>query len=255
MFALLLTITTSPVIESINIGDKVSSAAQSQASFFDLFLQADFTVKLVMLLLLLVSVWNWAIIFEKFISFRVIRLRMAKFMHAFKSAPSVDIFLQNLGKSRETHPLASILSAAIEEYVNASTFRANFHSGTIKDRIRQSMQIAANRSTIDLERNLGFLATAGSASPFVGLFGTVWGIMSSFRSIAMAKNATLAVVAPGIAEALLATALGFVAAIPAVIFYNKFLSELTEIMNEIENFQLEVSNMMLRKLDTDDYID
>lgn len=220
-------------------------------SFWNLFWQADTVVKFVMIGLIIASVWSWAIIIDKWFMLKSVHFKTRNFEKAFWSGQSLEMLYDRI-KGKETHPIAMVFSAAMHEWQNRgpkeSAATHELKVG-IKERIYQSMQIAINKSISKLDKNLNFLATVGSSAPFVGLFGTVWGIMVSFQSIAVSKNTSLAVVAPGIAEALLATAFGLAAAIPAVIFYNKFASEINKISGSIEDFGSELSSIMGRELD------
>ncbi len=227
------------------------SAATFDISFFGLIMQADGVVKLVMLLLLLASIWSWAIIFDKWFTLKAVRAQTRNFEKAFWSSNSLESLFDRI-KGRETHPAAMIFTSAMQEWQSRNLkemlVNSDLRAGT-KERIYQSMQVSINKSLESIERNLGFLATVGSSAPFIGLFGTVWGIMVSFQSIAVSKNTTLAVVAPGIAEALLATAFGLAAAIPAVIFYNKFASELNKLTSNLEDFSSELGSIITKEID------
>ncbi|MDJ1257399.1 MAG: protein TolQ [Candidatus Midichloria sp.] len=214
-------------------------------SFFDLFLQADTVVKLVMLFLLVCSIISWTIIIDKTIVFMKLRYIMNNFEKNFWSGKPLDSLLRLVLQKKEKHPLSQVFVAAMQEIDLVNSSRLNF----VKERLDQSMRTAINRAVEELEENIGFLATIASSAPFVGLFGTVWGIMSSFQSIAVSKNTTLAVVAPGIAEALLATAIGLIVAIPAAIFYNKLSNDINKIVNKIENFSLELSTLIIRDIE------
>lgn len=227
------------------------NVAAMDMSILSLIGHADIVVKLVMLMLLLASFWSWAIIFEKIMKFRTINSRSDKFEKVFWSGQLLEQLYERI-KTRADHPLAVVFVAAMAEWSRKNASGASRDSSLrvgIKERIFQSMQVAGNREMDKLSKNLGFLATIGSAAPFIGLFGTVWGIMNSFQSIAAAKNTTLAVVAPGIAEALLATAVGLFAAIPAVIFYNFLSSQLNELSNKVDDFSSEVGGLLSRELD------
>ena len=229
-----------------------SSVKSVDLSFWSLFLQADMIVKLVMIILILSSIYSWSIIFDKWLALKSVHKKTRTFEKAFWSGQSLELLYSQI-KSQEDHPMAMVFSSAMQEWQNRGTIEpggnADLRVG-INQRIYQSMQVAINKSIGQLDKNLNFLATLGSSAPFIGLFGTVWGIMVSFQSIAVSKNTTLAVVAPGIAEALLATAFGLVAAIPAVIFYNKFASEINKFSVNIEDFSSELSSIMSRELDT-----
>jgi biopolymer transport protein TolQ len=208
------------VVSTITHGGMVSP----DLSIFGLFLEADFIVKLVIIILVFCSFWCWAIIFEK--SLRIRRLgRMAeRFEKNFWSGGSLEDLYDRMGE-RATHPMAVLFGAAMREWRRSSLQVASGSERQIhgvEDRIAHALEVTLNREQVELEKYLGFLATVGSTAPFIGLFGTVWGIMNSFIGIAEQQTTNLAVVAPGIAEALLATALGLVAAIPAVVIYNHF---------------------------------
>ena len=220
-------------------------------SVWALFLEADIVVQIVMVLLLLASFWCWAIIFEKVLRLRRLRERAAQFEEAFWSGGSLDDLYDRLD-NRPPDPMASIFVSAMREW-RRSASRGIAQTAEVKAslqvRIERVMEIAMGREMDRLERHMTFLASVGSAAPFIGLFGTVWGIMNAFTSIAAAKNTSLAVVAPGIAEALFATALGLVAAIPAVIGYNKLSNDLGRYAGRLEAFAGEFGAILSRKLD------
>ena len=223
-------------------------------SFWGLVLQADFVVKIVMLILLIASVWSWAIIIEKSRKFINLRKQANSFETAFWSGASLEELYEKQADSPE-HPLASVFVAGMYEWTRASDKKSlsneKIQAG-LQDRIHQVMQVAVTREIENLEKNIGFLATVGSTAPFIGLFGTVWGIMNSFQSIALSKDTSLAVVAPGIAEALLATALGLLAAIPAVIAYNKLSNNLNSYATKLQNFAGEFEALLSRHLSEQD---
>jgi biopolymer transport protein TolQ len=221
-------------------------------SIWQLFLNAHFVVKLVILGLLAASVWSWAIIIEKFFLFAKTRKEADKFEQVFWSGQSLDELYQALAQRRNTG-MAALFVAAMREW-KRSTERESGERSTkpmpgVQLRVEKVMDVTINREVERLERRLTFLATVGSTGPFVGLFGTVWGIMTSFQAIATSKNTSLAVVAPGIAEALFATALGLLAAIPSVIFYNKFNSEVARHAARLEGFADEFSAILSRQID------
>lgn len=227
------------------------SVASHDMSMWALFLKADWVVKSVMLLLVLASFWSWAIIFEKGIRYRRLSGQADAFEDEFWSGGSLEELYDRIG-GRPGHPMELLFASAMREW-RRSTARGiasedSLRAG-IKERINQVMQITLTRELERLERYLGFLATVGSTAPFVGLFGTVWGIMNSFQSIAMTKNTNLAVVAPGIAEALFATALGLIAAIPAVIAYNKLSRDLGSYSVRLEGFVGEFTAILSRQLE------
>ena len=219
-------------------------------SIYGLFMRADPIVKSVMALLVLASLWSWAIIFNKWLALGTLRRRADKFEKTFWSGLSLDELYQQFAQKAD-HPMSSVFIAAIREW------RRAFEAGPprdallpgIRDRVEKAMSVSIHRETDSVENQLGFLATVGATAPFVGLFGTVWGIMNSFSAIAARHDTTLAVVAPGIAEALFATAMGLLAAIPAVIFYNKFVNDIGRYINRLDNFADEFSAILSRQLD------
>lgn len=220
----------------------------NKTSLLDLCLEAELLVQIVMLLLLLASVWGWTIIFTKTILLSSFRSKINKFTEFFYSSKSINQLFKYANDKRETHTLAKVLFAAIDEWQIQAKPGQQIDPNNLKDRVNNAMLLASSKSLGNLESNVGFLATISSSAPFIGLFGTVWGIMSSFQSIAASKNTTLAVVAPGIAEALLATAFGLIAAIPAYIFYNKFMSDIDVIARKADDFRIELYNLILREL-------
>jgi biopolymer transport protein TolQ len=229
-------------ITAMPLGDPAS------VGIWALVMQADLVVKGVMLILLLASVWCWAVIIDR--SFRLQRLkaRCNGFERAFWSGAPLDELYRRLGK-RADHPMAMMFIAAMEEWREAQEPRTAEERGGLVDRIARVMDLTSDREVGGLERNIPSLATIGSTAPFIGLFGTVWGIMNSFQAIAVTRNTTLAVVAPGIAEALLATAMGLAAAIPAVVAYNKLSGELGRIAGRLNSFTDEFSVVLARELD------
>ena len=216
-------------------------------SLVELFLAAHPVVKAVMIGLLLASVWAWAIIVEKLLAFRRARLEADRFEQMFWSGQSLDELYIGLSQGR-TFSTASLFVAAMREWKRS--VEGNIRAlGGIQMRVEKVMDVTITREMELLDRRLLFLATVGSIAPFVGLFGTVWGIMSSFQAIAAAKTTNLAVVAPGIAEALFATALGLLAAIPAVIFYNMFAADSARLAQRLETFADEFSAIVSRQID------
>jgi biopolymer transport protein TolQ len=227
------------------------SAVPHDLSVITLFLQADTIVKLVMLMLLAASFWSWAVIFDKFVKLRRLKRDADSFEEAFWSGGALDDLYDRIG-NRPEDPMSSVFAAAMREWRRSMAKGIVASSATrvtLQERIERVMQVTASREMARLERYMPFLATVGSISPFVGLFGTVWGIMNSFNAIAASKNTSLAVVAPGIAESLFATALGLVAAIPAVIFYNKFSTDFGRYSGRLEAFGSEFSAILSRQLD------
>ena len=219
----------------------------SDISILGLFWKADWVVKLVMVGLLAASVGVWAIAIDKFILYARTRQAMKHFETVFWSGQSLEDLYRALS-ARPTDSMASLFVAAMREWKRS--FEGPHPAvASLQMRLEKVMDVTIQREVERLERWLLVLATVGSASPFVGLFGTVWGIMNSFQAIAVSKNTSLAVVAPGIAEALLATAIGLVAAIPATIFYNKFSSEVNKQATRLEGFADEFSAILSRQID------
>ena len=210
-------------------------------------MQANWVVKAVMIGLLLASVWSWAIIIDKLISYARIRHAMNRCEQVFWSGPSVDELYRTV-TDRRGYGMGAIFIAAMREWKKSLEKGARSPLG-LQSRIDKAMDVALARESERMEARLGFLATVGSAGPFIGLFGTVVGIMSSFQSIAASKNTSLAVVAPGIAEALLATSIGLLAAIPAVIAFNKLSGDAGKITARMEGFADEFSAILSRQID------
>jgi biopolymer transport protein TolQ len=226
-------------------------ATAHDLSVYGLFLQADWIVKAVMIMLLLASIWSWAIIIHKLIRLRSLRAQAKQFEDAFWSGGSLEELFDRIS-NRPTDPMASIFVAAMREWRRSAAKGLLGNEAlreSLRDRIERVMNIALGREVDQLERYMTFLASVGSAAPFVGLFGTVWGIMNSFAAIAGSKNTSLAVVAPGIAEALFATALGLVAAIPAVLAFNKLNNDITRYGNRLEAFAGEFGAILSRQLE------
>jgi biopolymer transport protein TolQ len=219
----------------------------AQLSIWALFTQASWVVKLVMIGLLCASVWTWAIIVDKLVSYARMRLSLNRFEQVFWSGQSLEELYRTLA-DRKTTGMGAIFVAAMREWKKSFEKGAKSPLG-LQTRIDKAMDLALTREMEKLEGRLGFLATTGSAAPFIGLFGTVIGIMTSFQAIAGSKNTSLAVVAPGIAEALLATAIGLLAAIPAVIAYNKLSSDANKIAVRMEGFSDEFSAILSRQID------
>lgn len=229
------------------VAKSVMPVVSTDVSLVALFWQAHWIVKSVMLGLLGCSVWVWAIALDKFFLFARMRRAMDRFEQAFWSGQSIDELYRSLS-ARPTQAMASLFVAAMREWKRSFENSSRSVAG-LQARIEKVMDVTISREVERLERRLLVLATVGSAGPFVGLFGTVWGIMTSFQSIAASKNTSLAVVAPGIAEALFATAIGLIAAIPATIFYNKFTSEVNKQALRLEGFADEFSAILSRQLD------
>ena len=237
--------------KDINTAALAGTSATPDMSVWGLFLLADPVVKLVMISLVLASIGCWAIIFDKIVRLRRLRREADAFEDRFWSGGSLDGLAEHIG-SAPTHPMAAVFSAAMHEWKRASTkglLSSQRAVDSLRDRIERVMNITIGREMDRLEAQLGFLATVGSTAPFVGLFGTVWGIMNSFQAIAMTRATNLAVVAPGIAEALFATALGLVAAIPAVVAYNKLSSDFGRYGDRLEQFSGEFGAILSRQID------
>jgi len=217
-------------------------------SVWGLFTQADILVQLVVLLLVLASFWCWAIIVDKLIRFRKIEEQADRFEDAFWSGRSLDDLYERIHE-RPGDPMALLFVAAMREWRRSADRRGSATGAGLQERIHKVMRVTLVREMERLEKYLGFLATVGSTAPFIGLFGTVWGIMNSFRAIALSHNTSLSVVAPGIAEALFATAMGLAAAIPAVIAYNKFSADMARYANRLESFADEFTAILSRRFD------
>lgn len=218
-----------------------------QLSLWHLFAQAGWVVKLVMIGLIGASIWTWAIVVDKIISYARMRSALNRFEQIFWSGQSLEELYRTLS-DRKTTGMGAIFVAAMREWKKSFEKGAKSPIG-LQTRIDKAMDLALTREMEKLEGRLGFLATIGSAAPFIGLFGTVVGIMTSFQAIAGSKQTSLAVVAPGIAEALLATAIGLLAAIPAVIAYNKLSSDAGKIAVRMEGFADEFSAILSRQID------
>jgi len=200
-------------------------------SLIQLFLRADFIVKSVIIILIAASVYSWALIFEKYKLFKKIDKSTTSFEEKFWKSRSAESFYNTL-TNKDKDPIATIFQSAMVELIKTKSKSTSVQSA----RVNRVLEISADKEIKLIERHFTFLATVGSTAPFIGLFGTVWGIMNSFQSIAISRNTSLAIVAPGIAEALFATALGLLAAVPAVIAYNKFNSDAIRYSGRIENF-------------------
>ena len=220
-------------------------------SLFSLFLRADFIVKSVIITLILSSVYSWTIIIGKLLSIKRLKVLDKEFDEIFWSGNSFEDLYETFNYN-QSDPKSKIFCSAISEWKKSNKDIGSFQSdglNSLKERMFRSMQVTFNKETEKIEKNLTFLATAGSTAPFIGLFGTVWGIMNSFKSIAIAQNTNLSVVAPGIAEALFATALGLFVAIPAVVAYNKITSDLSKHFISLETFMDEFTTIFFRQLE------
>jgi biopolymer transport protein TolQ len=230
-------------VDAANLG----AANLGDLSLWSLFMQADIVVKLVMVALILASVWVWAIVFEKSTSLRRANRSADAFEDRFWSGGSLDDLYSEEGEKPE-HPMAAVFGAAMAEWRrSARVAGADISRSGVRDRIDRAMNVTVQREMDRMERWMIFLASVGATAPFIGLFGTVWGIMHSFSAIAAQHNTNLAVVAPGIAEALFATAIGLVAAIPAVLAYNKISTDLGRFASRLEGFGSEFSAILSRQ--------
>lgn len=238
----------SRAVEAADLG---GSMAAHDLSMIGLFMQADLVVKAVMLVLIFASVWSWAIIFEKRRTLKVLNSRANKFEDSFWSGEPLDKLYQRVKKGKQD-PLIKTFSAGMEEWQNGVAGgipSTENMQASLKQRVERAMSVAINREMASLERGMTFLASIGSTATFIGLFGTVWGIMNSFSAIAGTQNTSLVVVAPGIAEALFATAIGLIAAIPAVLAYNIFTTGLARYADRLDAFTSDFAAILSRHLD------
>ena len=208
----------------------VGLGGETDFSLIKLFIRADFVVKSVIVVLIAASIFSWALIVDKYNLFRKINLSSDEFEQKFWKSKSAESFYNNI-PANSNDPLANIFKAGMGEMLKSKT-----RSSNQSERVSRILEVSTEREMLTIEKYFTFLATVGSTAPFIGLFGTVWGIMNSFQSIAISRNTSLAIVAPGIAEALFATALGLLAAVPAVVAYNKFNSDARKYLQKIENF-------------------
>ena len=228
------------------------STAVTDFSLLSLFIRADIVVKSVIIILIASSLWSGTIIASKIVILRRMKRLEIEFDEIFLSGNSFDDLYETFNYN-QNDPKSKIFCSAMEEWKKSKKSRSQMNSSQInslKERMNRSMLVTFNKESELIEKNLTFLATAGSTAPFVGLFGTVWGIMNSFQSIAIAKNTNLAVVAPGIAEALFATALGLFVAIPAVVAYNKISSDLSKYFISLDSFIDQFSTIFFRQLES-----
>lgn len=241
----------SRAVEAADLG---GSIAGHDLSMIGLFMQADLVVKAVMLILIFASVWSWAIIFEKRTTLKKLNSRANKFEDSFWSGEPLDKLYQRVKKGK-MDPLIKTFSAGMEEWQNGVAGglpSTETVQASLKQRVERAMSVTISREMAHLERGMTFLASIGSTATFIGLFGTVWGIMNSFSAIAGTQNTSLVVVAPGIAEALFATAVGLVAAIPAVLAYNIFSTGLARYTDRLDAFTGDFSAILSRHLDAQD---
>ena len=207
----------------------VGFASNTDFSLWSLFIRADFIVKSVILMLIVCSVYSWAIMIEKFKLFKKINIETEMFEEKFWKSKSVETFYNSLPADLE-NPMGLLFKETMQTLLKAKS------KSNLNERMSNMLEVNIEKQMAKLDKGFTFLATVGSTAPFIGLFGTVWGIMNSFQSIAISRNTSLAIVAPGIAEALFATALGLLAAIPAVVAYNKFNNDFKKYLQKLENF-------------------
>lgn len=228
-----------PAIESLETGPDFSA--------WSMFMEASFVVQVVMVILIAASFWSWAVIVEKVWKFRSLRREFDKFEESFWSGTSLDDLYSRLDAEKRT-PIEKVFASGMREWRRSFETGGGLIAGA-SQRIDRAMGVAVERETQKMESWMGFLASVGAIAPFVGLFGTVWGIKNSFEEIAVSQSTNLAVVAPGIAEALLATALGLVAAIPAVVAYNALSDRLGRLSGRLETFSDEFATLLSRQLE------
>jgi biopolymer transport protein TolQ len=207
----------------------VGLASNTDFSLWSLFIRADFIVKSVILMLIFCSIYSWAIIIEKFRLFKKINIESEEFEDKFWKSKSAETFYNSLPANLD-NPMALLFKDSMQTLLKAK------NKSNLNERMSSMLEVNIEKQIVTLEKGFTFLATVGSTAPFIGLFGTVWGIMNSFQSIAISRNTSLAIVAPGIAEALFATALGLLAAIPAVVAYNKYNNDSKKYSQKLENF-------------------
>ena len=217
-------------MEAEIVTQAVGLGGETDFSLIKLFIRADFVVKSVIVVLIAASIFSWALIVDKYKLFKKINLSSDEFEQKFWKSKSAESFYNNI-PANINDPLANIFKAGMGEMLKSKT-----RSSNQSERVSRILEVSTEREMLTIEKYFTFLATVGSTAPFIGLFGTVWGIMNSFQSIAISRNTSLAIVAPGIAEALFATALGLLAAVPAVVAYNKFNSDAKKYLQKIENF-------------------
>lgn len=230
-------------LDTSDIGDSVQAVG---VSAWDLFIGADWVVQSIMLLLIMASFWSWTLIFSKSAKVRALNKQAEEFEKSFWSGQSLQTLNESL-RGRTLDPMGSIFTVAMSEWQRNPKAVVSDSGHSLQQRVQRLMTLAVNKEMDALEGHMIFLASVGSTAPFVGLFGTVWGIMNSFQGIAMSQSANIAVVAPGIAEALFATALGLIAAIPAVLGYNRISSEINRYGARLEGFCDEFATILSRK--------
>lgn len=236
------------VIDAVTLGNSVDAL---NFSMWSLFMRADLVVQSVILILVGASVWCWAIMFEKVTSLKKLNTQAQEFEKGFWSGQSLDAIYDKVG-NQPKDPMSAVFVSAMREWRRAAEkghVGSTIANTSLAERMDRVMQITVQREMERVERYMTFLASTGSTAPFIGLFGTVWGIMHAFQAIAVSKNTSLAVVAPGIAEALFATALGLLAAIPAVLAYNKISRDLERYASRLDGFAIEFSAILSRMME------
>ena len=237
-------------METQALSDVVNTAAQM--SMWDLVWASDTVTKVVMIGLIAASVWSWAIIFEKYATLRHVKKMSKKFEEAFWSGGSLDRLYDSIG-NHPSDPMSAMFVSAMKEWKRTNIMKSKTDRGlrgvSLQQRIEKAMMVSMDKELDDLDTRMGFLASTGSAAPLVGLFGTVWGIINSFNAIAATQSNSLSAMAPGIAEALFTTAFGLIAAIPAVIAYNKISSDIDSYAKRLDNFMAEFSSILSREID------
>ncbi len=231
---------------------EVVQEVANQMTMWDLVWASDMVTKVVMIGLIAASVWSWAIIFEKWGVLRQLKLRSQKFEERFWSGGSLDRLYETIG-NHPADPMAAMFVSAMREWKRTNILKSKTDRGlrgvSLQQRIEKAMTVSMEKELDELDNRLGFLASTGSVAPLVGLFGTVWGIINSFNAIAATQSNSLAAMAPGIAEALFTTAFGLIAAIPAVVAYNKICSDIDKYAKRMENFMAEFSSILSREID------
>ncbi len=226
--------------------------AASPMSMWDMVWSSDTVTKVVMIGLIAASVWSWAIIIEKVRALREVKQRSRSFESKFWSGGSLDRLYDSIG-NRPSDPMSAMFVAAMREWKRTNILKSKTDRGlrgvSLQQRIEKAMTVSMDKELDELDTRMGFLASTGSVAPLVGLFGTVWGIINSFNAIAVTQSNSLSAIAPGIAEALFTTAFGLIAAIPAVVAYNKISSDIDRYANRLENFMAEFSSILSREID------
>ncbi len=226
--------------------------AASPMSMWDMVWSSDTVTKVVMIGLIAASVWSWAIIIEKVRALREVKQRSRSFESKFWSGGSLVRLYDSIG-NRPSDPMSAMFVAAMREWKRTNILKSKTDRGlrgvSLQQRIEKAMTVSMDKELDELDTRMGFLASTGSVAPLVGLFGTVWGIINSFNAIAVTQSNSLSAIAPGIAEALFTTAFGLIAAIPAVVAYNKISSDIDRYANRLENFMAEFSSILSREID------